>query len=202
MTRTLFALAAVALMLPAAALAKGPSQARIEGPGLKAALLINGSGESSSTRLGNLTQEAGFFPAMFGQQPDPTLRRRPKGALGPKYTITYLVPGPFNRKDTVKQDLYPYAQGGPVTYTRPGQPFFGGERTHGGWYRASLQLRYTLVDAGLPTRPGVATKAAPPSVDGRDGRLLGLLAALGGLLLTLAAAALVLRRRAGTEPAH
>jgi hypothetical protein len=153
---------------------------------------FRGDGESGGTPLGDLTQQAGFFAATFGQQPDPMLPSRPKGKLGPKYTITYTVPGPDNELDKLRQDVYPYAPGGPVTYMEPGQSFFGTERTRGGWFQATSQLKETLVAAGLPSRPTAASS---------DGTALGtnVLGALAVALFLVAATAVFLRRR--TRPA-
>jgi hypothetical protein len=52
MNRFVLAALAVALVLPAAAAAKGPSSASVTGPGLDKALVIRGNGESSGTPLG------------------------------------------------------------------------------------------------------------------------------------------------------
>jgi len=153
------AVAALGLTLVATAAAKGPSEAKIEGPGLSSPLVLKGDGEGPGTLLGDFTQQAGFFPAMFGQSPDPILRAK-AGSLGPKYAITYTVPGPDNVNDTIRQDLYPYARGGSVTYMRPGQEFFGRMSTRGGWYRSTSALKALLVREGLPAR---ATAARPAS---------------------------------------
>jgi hypothetical protein len=111
-----------------------------------------------------------LFPAAFGQTPDPMLAERPKGELGPRYTVTYRLPGPNGGESTIRQDLYPYAGNAPVTYTAPGQRFFGTERTRGGWFQASPELKDTLVKAGLPARAGGPPAAAPgPSSSGDDG---------------------------------
>jgi hypothetical protein len=69
MKRLLFLLAVAALALPATALAKGPSQARITGPGLTKAIVIAGA-EAEGTPIMDLADAAGFFPAAFGQEPD------------------------------------------------------------------------------------------------------------------------------------
>jgi hypothetical protein len=141
-----------ALTLPTTALAKGASEASITGPGLKGGgiHLKGGRGDPApGTALGDLTNSAGYFPAMFGQQPDPMLDRRPAGTLGPKYSIAWIVPGP-GEPATIHQDLYPYAKPAPVTYMPPGQTFFGHEKTRGGWFVSSPSLKATLVDAGLP----------------------------------------------------
>ncbi len=145
--------AALALLLPAGAAATGPSEAQITGPGLASPLRITGIGEGdSSTNLGVLVTEGGFFPETFGQSPSPLLRTQPSD-LGPRYLVTYTVPGPVLA--TLQQDLYPYATGGPVTYMRSGQSFWGDQQTIGGWYRGSGQLKTMLVNAGLPqSAPG------------------------------------------------
>src|SRR5947207_13775979 len=88
--------AAAALVLPAVAAAKGPSSASISGPGLDGrSLAVRGDGEmGQGTPLGSLVDLGGFFPLMYGQSPDPTLRAQPKAVLGPRYRVVYVVPGP------------------------------------------------------------------------------------------------------------
>lgn len=171
MKRVVLILAITALALPASAVGKGPSEAVISGPG-------GGDGDGSSgitfkgccadgTPTMMLAERAGFFAAAFGQQPDPMLGEPPAGALGPKYTITYTVPGPNNETWKIKQDLYPYAADGPLTYMKPGQELFenpGG--TPGGWFPATSQLKEMLVDAGLPVSPpsGAANRRSVPTL--------------------------------------
>jgi hypothetical protein len=170
---------AVALALPAAALAKGPSEAVVTGPGIDDdnGIVIAGLGDGSG-----LTQASGFFQATFGQSPDPMLDSAPDGTLGPKYRIRYTVPGPSGQDDTIVQDVYPFAEPSPVTYTPPGQTFFGSERTRGGWFVGTVGLRNILVHAGLPaespigdTGGGGSGRTVWPWVAGA----LALLAALG-----------------------
>ena len=50
----------------------------------------------------------------------------------------------------IRQDVYPYANGGAVTYMKPGQSIFD-MTTHGGWYRDPA-LKRTLVSSGLPAK--------------------------------------------------
>ena len=97
MKRLLFLLAIAALALPAAALAKGPSEATITGPGLGKAITIVGAEEEGSPLM-SFAEQAGFFQAAFGQEPDPMLPGKPKGDLGPKYRIEYKVPGGTTRR--------------------------------------------------------------------------------------------------------
>ena len=157
------------LVFAGAAQAKGPIAATIDGPGTGGGISLGGNGEpGSGAPLGNLADQSGFFAAAFGQTPDPMLAGRPKGDLGPRYTITYRVPGPNGEEDSIRQDLYPYAAGGPVTYTRPQQPFFGTESTRGGWFRASAALKDTLVRAGLPARNAGGTVTPPVRAPSED----------------------------------
>ena len=192
MNRSMLVLAALALglLLPATAAAKGPSEASITGGTLSKTLKLVGNGETEATPLGQLTMESGFFPAAFGQSPDPMLPTRPSGNLGPKLTIRYVVPGGDNQTGEsqtfhITQDVYPYAKGGAVTYMKPGQPIFG-MATLGGWYRA-YGLKRTLITQGLPAR---ATGA------GSSGSNLALLAGIGiPGALALTGAAVFFRRR-------
>ena len=82
MKRLLFVLAIAMLALPATALAKGPSEAKITGPGLATAIKISGE-ETEGSPIMDLADAAGFFPAAFGQIPSPMTASAPKGNLGP-----------------------------------------------------------------------------------------------------------------------
>ncbi len=146
------AVLAGALTVTSAAAAKGPSSASISGPRLDRSLAIQGEGEMGpGTPLGALVDFGGYFSQMFGQTPDPTLKSQPKGSvLGPRYKVVYTVPGPNAIQSRVVQLLYPYAKPVPLTYMKPGQPFWNTDRAHGGWYRASAALKRVLVRAGLP----------------------------------------------------
>jgi hypothetical protein len=188
-----------ALTAAAPAQAKGPIAGTIDGPGLGGGMTFGGHGEpGGASALGTLAEEGGFFPAAFAQTPDPMLDARPKGDLGPRYAVTYRVPGPHGKEDLIRQDLYPYAQGGPVTYTKPGQPFFGRQETRGGWYQGSPRLKEMLVSKGLPpTRPAATS-------DGKDSTGLAdvwpAVAVAFGLGLVALTAVLVRRRPRTATP--
>jgi len=186
MRRLIFLLAVATLVVPATALGKGPSGATMEGPGGGGGITF--SGDEGSGPLGNLTQQSGWFAAAFAQEPNPMLAARPQGDLGPKYTVTYTVPGPNNDTFVIRQDIYPYASPGPVTYMAPGQPIFDME-TPGGWFQAGPDLKETLVAAGLPE-----TAAAVSSDDTSFPTTTVSLLAFA--LLFVGATALLLRRRA------
>jgi hypothetical protein len=188
MRRPLLLVAALAalLLFPAAAAAKGPSAASVSGPGLRHAVSIEGYGEGGNdTALGILVSDGGFFAQVYGATPTATTSR-PVGTLGPRYEVTYTLPGGPNGDSMLRQDLYPYAAKGPVTYMAPEQKFWGTQSTRGGWYLGTIQLRSALVKAGLPPRaPGHRARAQ---------RKLGV--AFGaGVGVALAAGALGLLRR-------
>lgn len=148
------AVAVLAALVATSALAKGASEATVTGPGLGGGISLTGEGQTGGGRLMQLAEDAGFFPAVFVTTPNPMLSTRPVGELGPGYTITYEMPGPTGGTQ-LRQDLYPFAQPSPVTYMKPGQRYFGTEKTVGGWYVASTALKDDLVAVGLPESPPV-----------------------------------------------
>ncbi|MGH2649643.1 MAG: hypothetical protein ACRDHK_00325, partial [Actinomycetota bacterium] len=117
--------------------------------------------------------------------------------LGPTYLVTYR----FDFSDVlIRQDLYPYAKGGPVTYTPPGHELTVGINMPitAGWYQSSLGFFQYLVDQGLPeTNPvaSVATRERAP--DAAPRAQTAPWAGIGAVLVGLAAlslAALAVRR--------
>jgi hypothetical protein len=194
MKPVLFLVAAAALGFPGPAAAKGPSAASIEGPGTGGGIDVTGNLAPGSPLL-ELSERAGFFPAVFRQTPDPMLDSRPSGNLGPKYTITYTVPGPEGETFVLGQDVYPYAAPSPVTYMEPGQKVYRIE-TRGGWFVADARLKDELVLAGLP-------RVAPSGSSSDDGWFVSfeVLGALAAAALLAAGAAIVVRRRARPVPA-
>lgn len=190
----LLAVALVAVLVPTTAVAKGASEATITGPGIDP-ITLAGEGQAGGEQLMQLAEDAGFFPSVFVTTPDPMLDRRPAGSLGPKYTITYVMPGPDAEPSELTQDLYPFASPSPVSYMKPGQTYFGTERTRGGWFVSTSTLKSRLVAAGLPaTRP----------TGGRSDVPWALLAALTAVAASAAAvlwAGLRTRRRPGAAPA-
>jgi hypothetical protein len=193
-TSSILTLALVAsLAFPSLAPAKGPTAATMRGPGISGANHLSGDSEGGTgTPLGALTMDGGFFPQAFGQVPDPTLATRPAGNLGPRYRITYKVPGP-NGASVLRQDFYPYARPAPLTYMKPGQTFWGGQLTHGGWFVAARSLPRKL---GLPPQPPATS--SDKSSDTHLWRWSGLGA--GALVLGAAIVLLILRRRPHAKP--
>lgn len=182
----------VAALVPGFGWAKGVSEAEITGPCLDEPISLGGEGQPGGAKLMHIAQAAGFFPAVFAQSPDPMLAERPARALGPKYTITYVMPGPNNELDQLVQDIYPFAEPQPVSYTEPGQRFWSTEQTRGGWF-AATPLKDELVALGLPETP------PPLGPEGREfpWMLVGVLALAGATLGLAALAVLLIRRRPG-----
>jgi hypothetical protein len=146
------AAALAALLVPSASLAKGASAARITGPGLGNGIRLAGEGAPDGGTLMELAESAGFFPSVYVTEPNPMLTKRPKGSLGPRYRIAYVMPGPGGVASTLRQDLYPYAKPRPLSYMKPGQHFFATEKTVGGWFVAEPSLKRHLVALGLPRK--------------------------------------------------
>lgn len=162
---------AATITLATPALAKGPSQASITGPGLAHTIAVSGNGEPGMQGpLAVLAGQTGLFTVLFGadasvpgQASAPLRTPPPNASLGARYTIIYTVPGiapqPGEQYGQIRQDLYPDAAGGPVTYTPSGQDGFGGPLAVTGWLRASPGLTRTLAQLGVPSRP--RTQATP-----------------------------------------
>lgn len=153
------------LMMAGPAAAKGADQATITGPGISAPIVVGGDGEPGSTEgLGQLGDASGLFVAMFGPASNGAMAlssTAPTGALGPRYELTYRVPGANPMPDRLKQDAYPLAAGGPVTFTPAGQPVLG-TKTTGGWYRAPETFRPLLTSLGVPGLTAAATAPSRP----------------------------------------
>ncbi|HWC40415.1 MAG TPA: hypothetical protein VHK02_00330 [Actinomycetota bacterium] len=227
MSRRLLTMLALALLLavvPSAAEAKGASAATISGGGAGGLpggpITIKGDGEpGSGSDLSSLAEEAGMWAVLFEGGPAGRVETAPTPAArrGPRYTITWTFPNGAGTEDKVRQFVWPYAAGGPVTYLAPGQKVLD-TRSEGGWYQASAVLRTSLIALGLPNRPaltapapsaspaspGVASPApsAPAAAAGPAPAVWPKVAAGVGLLLVAAVAVvLVLRRRAAPGPA-
>ena len=220
--RRVLAMLVLALLLaavPTAAQAKGASAATISGGGPgglpDGPIDLAGDGEpGAGTELANLAEAAGVFALLWEDGQSDVLDAAPTGERGPRYTITWTFPNGAGGEDKVRQSVWPYAAGGPITYMRPGQPVLDGT-TSGGWYRSADHLRQTLITLGLPDRPplaapapatpakGSAPPAAAPAADPAPA-LWPRVAVVVGLLLAVAGGALVLRRRShpGTAAAR
>jgi hypothetical protein len=210
MPRRALAMLVLALLLaavPTAALAKGASAATISGGGSGGLpggpITLGGDGEpGSGSDLSNLADATGVWALLFEDGPGGELAAAPTDRLGPRYTITWTFPNGVGTEDRVRQEVWPYAAGGPVTFMRSGQPVLE-SATKGGWYRAGDGLRQQLVSLGLPDRQSLAAAAATPAAPAPatptpapEQALWPRVTVGAGLLLAVVAvAALALRRR-------
>ena len=149
--RTLTLAVLCLLAFTATALAKGPTEAVVSGPGLREPLRLTWPSDGrSGSPMEVLVNGGGFFQVAAGGQSNRILRRSPTARLGRRYLVRYLFPRPSGPGDWVRQELYPFAKGGPVTYTPPRQRMYGASRTRGGWFRATPRLTRVLLAVGLP----------------------------------------------------
>ena len=185
MSRTLLCVPVLLALLAAPAHAKGPTSFTIAGPGLDEPLRAAALAQRNPTSYWRLVEQLGFFVSAMEPSSPARLAEPPRGTLGPKYRIRWLVPIPGSPL-VIRQDLYPYAAAGPVTYMAPGQALFDRE-TPGGWYRADAPAKAALVARGLP--------AAPVRADPAGDRERWPAALAAGVGVAGAAAFLALRRR-------
>jgi hypothetical protein len=212
MSRRVLALLVLAFLLaavPTAAQAKGASAASISGGGPGGLpggpIDVKGDGEpGSGTDLANLADATGMWALLFedGQPGNLDSAPVPAATRGPSYTITWTFPDGAGTADKVRQAVWPYAAGGPVTYLAAGQKVLG-TRTEGGWFRAADDLRRSLIALGLPDRPALTAKApapatpAPAAAPAASPAIWPWVAAGAGLLLVAALVALARRRPPG-----
>jgi hypothetical protein len=157
--------AVVVLGLAAPASAKGADQATITGPGLSKPIVVNGNGEPGSVdQLGQLSDGSGLFTFMFGGDNGSgrRLAAPPVGDLGPKYSIAYRVPDGSLNGSTFRQDLYPSAPNGPVTFTPGGQEVFG-NKAGTGWFQPPASFGSLLIAIGIPAVTAASESTASAS---------------------------------------
>ena len=217
MQRRALAMLVLALLLaavPTAAQAKGASAATISGGGPGGLpggpIDMKGDGEpGSGTNLSNLAQAAGVFALLWedGQPGALTSAPLPPAQRGARYTITWTFPNGDGGEDQVRQSVWPYAAGGPLTFMATGQKVLDGT-TKGGWYRAGDNLRQLLITLGLPNRAPLATPtpappAASPAPAAEPSPALWPRVVVGVALLVAVAvvAGIILRRRSSPGPA-
>jgi hypothetical protein len=192
MRRIMVAGATLALLLLAAlpAQAKVAGEANISGPGLPGGGSINLDGSDGA---GWAAFSGLLDVGAVGMEEPPTKD------LGPRYEVVLDVRQPPQTKDIV-QHLYPYAEGGPLLYTPPGQKLLDFQAPSG-WAAATTDLMDMLHEAGLPeSAPVVEPETEPaalpdPRVTATDEGASSVVWAIAGLAGLLLVAAVTARRR-------
>ncbi len=203
----------VATAGPAAA--KGPMGVAIGQVGEEPVELAVVEGEGADQDLvQSLAEDLGVWEVM---RADSALAAEaPTDHLGPALTVVWTMYNamPGRAPDPqVTQTLYPFAGGGALVHTAPGQRFFADGETVGGWFRAPERLVDTLARAGvepdmrLPAPEPEPTPAAPgarpdPAPQERDGWGVVPTAATAALALVggVGAVAVAQRRRRRALP--
>lgn len=213
--RTLVGTAVLGLvvgLLAAPAAAKGPVGATIDGDGLVAPIEHSTAGGSKLTDLTGvylITSRVGGIELTT----DP-----PTGDLGPELVVTWDMgsytdeDGTVHDENLIRQEVYPYAAGGPLVHTEADQGFYA-SGTGGGWYAARGALTSMLRSLGIPSEaelteaqseaaaPAAVRDATRPAARGTsdDGPWPGrgwAVAVPTALVAAVAAVAVLVRRRA------
>jgi hypothetical protein len=201
---------ALALATTGLAAAKGIiAEANISGPGLGGGSGSLGGG--SGMRLEQPAADGMWESGVLDDRKEDSVSALglARSDLGPRYLVTYRFEfGPGTRDQVIRQELYPYAKGGPVTYTPPGQEQTGEEDLTGmgmsmpipaGWFRTTSGFFQFLVEHGFPaTNPvAAATSSEPVAEPARQTQPMQWAWILFGLsgLAALSLAAPAVRRR-------
>ena len=146
----------VLLIGTAPAIAKGAGSVEVVGHDVEVGY--------SSFGIVRLERAARFYDSLF--RTDGPVVAAPAGSRGPRVTLLWSVFSP--RGDVpVRQDLYPWAEAGPMTFIPAGQPFiFVSEPTMGGWFPAAGDLADVLDGLGIDRESAVSARGFPEPVDG------------------------------------
>lgn len=135
--------------LAAPATAKGVSSLAVTGPGIPLDAPIEVSDRTHPGEWEDIVASSGFHEALPDLGSSGLAARAESEYLGLRHTLTWHVMTGPGETTPVRQDLYLQADGGPLTYTEPGQPVWDGV-TRGGWHRAPERFRQALADACVP----------------------------------------------------
>lgn len=191
-------LVVLAVAVPGIALAKGPMDARVDGPGLAQPITLDwGSSEADLTRLIDAT---GFW-----ELPEPAVNKEPVGELGARYVVSFSVHDDVGAPATLALHAYPFAEPAPLVYAPAGQVYPMGTVPEG-WRTASAALTTWFEAKGAEPVLAVAADLAPQSLEAPAASrptTPWLLITLGGAaVLALAGLVVVFIRRREGVPAH
>jgi hypothetical protein len=195
---------AVLVMSPGAALAKGPMDATVDGPGLAEPLTLDW--DANETELDALITATGFW-----ELAEPAAAQ-PSKDLGARYVVSYSVYDDDGSGTALALHAYPFAKPTPLVYVPAGQDAFPVGVVPEGWRTASAALttwfkaqpiKAVAETAAAADAPAVqpAAAVAPASPDEATSPLLVLAIAGAGALVAAGLVVLAARRR-GASPEH
>jgi hypothetical protein len=150
-------LVALGVAIPGTAYAKGPSEARVSGPGLAQPLALNWN--ANERQLATLVDVTLFWD--LGR---PAAAEAPSADLGDRYVVSYTVPDEqVGGGSTLNLHVYPFATPRPLIYAPAGQEGFLVGAVPEGWRTASAALTRWFESAGV-----TPAAAAPDSGDSHD----------------------------------
>ena len=155
-------------LVPGSAWAKGAKGVTITGPGLDQPVHVENTAGPAVVEVNRLSEATGLLDAAFRTRPSPMTRARPAGTLGPRYRAVYELSASEDTTVVVRQDLYPFAAAGFVSYTPPGQRVFEKTATSG-WYVAT-DAHDTGIDGQSAVTMLVALGASRPAHEERQRR--------------------------------
>lgn len=150
--------------VPQHAAAKGAETVAISGVGV-GRIVLDGRTDDAMWQIAELTL---FHEVVFeGVDPDggrvAMRAARPNtGELGPRLGLAWDMhhtAGAPGVDVPLRQVLYPYAAGGPVLRTPPGQEVYGAP-VDGGWHRADPELVEVLTELGVPDAEQLVARQA------------------------------------------
>lgn len=182
------------LLIALPAIAKGPTSATVDGPGIDEPILVNGHYDGP---LGGLVDSIGYYETVYGSATGlgaEVVGDQPAGELGPEYVVGVTQIGPAGDA-YFPVSVYPLAEGGPLVHAEPGILIEEMQtESTGGWYRTPHDVvavfeslgvvwptveKVTVVDEPelVSVQPIVSESAAVES-----NRILPILGILAGIL--------------------
>lgn len=148
MKRCLVAVLGVAIVvgLASPAEAKGVRDVTIKGPGIPRSMTVDRPTTSA------LAQASRLYVATSHQPAGVVEDRRPSERLGSRYVATWGWLVAVDTTKPLRQVLYPFAEGGALSYVPPGQRVFDHGPFKGGWIRVGAPLTEVMVALGALPR--------------------------------------------------
>lgn len=126
--------------------AKGATGGTLEGDGMDEAIAVPAE----------LSGSSGLYELIWDTAGATRLADAPSADLGPRFVLTWMLMGP-NGDVPIEQEIYPYAEGGPVTFVAAGQPMWESATTLGGWSTASPGFVTQLESLGVSRAAAAST---------------------------------------------